>query len=237
MRNIEQKGFTTLDILLGLGLAAAIGVAGYFAYTNALSNHSKTDAAGVLVAPKTAITTSPAATSAAVPAGYVLYENKTVGFSFSYPMSWGSLTLGKETLGRITGSFTANTPGADYILMLNKSHNLPSCECDNINANILSYTKKQDVFLVHQFVGADTPIDTARVVGYGTGPKASYLIFTQSSQAPGASMLQGLGTLTNNTDYDAVLIAHIKATPSNEAKNSPSGAQLITIMRTFRELR
>lgn len=67
MKKIDQKGFSALDIILGIALVAVIGVAVYFAYQNAQNKTSST------AAPKPSSSQSQTPTTSPSPsAGYLV---------------------------------------------------------------------------------------------------------------------------------------------------------------------
>jgi hypothetical protein len=67
MKNTDQKGFSVLDIILGIALVAVIGVAGYFAYQNAQNKTSSS------ATPKLSSSQSPTPTTSPTPStGYLV---------------------------------------------------------------------------------------------------------------------------------------------------------------------
>jgi hypothetical protein len=90
----SQSGFAHLVLVLLIAVVlGGVGFAGYKVYNTNKADESST--------PSQSTTTDHADDGhpheSTIPAGFIEYENKELGFKFAYPSSWGEATFSEET--------------------------------------------------------------------------------------------------------------------------------------------
>jgi hypothetical protein len=91
MKNIGHKGFSALDIVLGVALLAVIGVASYFAYQNAQPKLSNSTISKVNVSPMPSTSPSPASIVSPTPSPAPMASitpNEGVPIQLVLPAGW-----------------------------------------------------------------------------------------------------------------------------------------------------
>jgi len=93
--NKNQNGFSVVEVVLVILLVGIVGVTGWIVWRakqksdNSLTANNLTQSTNKVST--TTNTSKPAKPGFILPAGWVWYENKDLGFKFAYPEVWGQL--------------------------------------------------------------------------------------------------------------------------------------------------
>jgi hypothetical protein len=88
---INQKGFSVIGILIVIVVIGLAGGVGWYVQSKSRSDKSISTTG---IAPDNTASTDKStekSTETTIPADYIWYENKVIGFKFAYPKSWGTI--------------------------------------------------------------------------------------------------------------------------------------------------
>lgn len=108
MMKVNRKGFSVVEILIILVVVGLIGGAGWHVW----QSKNKSDKSTASTTPTTTTATDKSTekpAEATLPADYIWYENKDIGFKFAYPKSWGTIQrTGDDTPDLITNGLNGH---------------------------------------------------------------------------------------------------------------------------------
>ena len=87
---INIKGFSVVEILIAIVIVGLISGAGWYMWQSKNKSDINTITANTTRTATTNNSTQKPA-EATLPADYIWYENKDIGFKFAYPKSWGTI--------------------------------------------------------------------------------------------------------------------------------------------------
>lgn len=113
MKKLNKKGFGAVEMLLIILLLGLIGGVGWYVWKQRSDKQtSSTTAPTTLNAPTVTKTTEKKAYK--VPDGYVVYENKELGFKFVYPKEYGEISKSTPDDSAMALSYSSAEPKPKY---------------------------------------------------------------------------------------------------------------------------
>lgn len=104
---VSQKGFSVVEILIVVVVVGLIGGAGWYVWQSNNKSDKSTNTASTTPTTTDKSTEKPAEET--IPADYIWYENKEIGFKFAYPKSWGTIQrTGDDTPDLITNGLNGH---------------------------------------------------------------------------------------------------------------------------------
>jgi hypothetical protein len=209
----NQSGVAALTIIGLILIFAVVGFTGWRVWEARKDAKKQLESGSSQQATKT----EPKNEESKVPEGYTLYENKDLGFKFSYPKEWGEA---KTSAGPETGHLIK---GSEFTISFTKN--------DNVTAGVVSKDWKHDPNLGHGgqvYAGAYSGISYAELTKYGgtTTQQKDDMSFIVSQGISGVSCI-GAGnilvhSLDGNKTYPA--IAFLYFDKKNSGQTSPEEA-------------
>ncbi len=220
----SNKGFSAVEALLVFAIALIVGFVGWYVYK------SSTTASEPISDITYAKYYDKGSTEPDNSGKTKTYVNKTIGFKFSYPKSWGNFNLGDDDKGYRYGDFTNQS---NHAIQLHKK-TLPHADGDGPTLNLIGYSEVNGKFTLKHTENRKTLLSTADILASSTKSGKSFVLYRGAGLG---YFVLGLGKLENNKNYDSVIFDYsLEREDRNYMADDQPVKELKALLESFQNL-